>query len=123
MASIPFITAENAAELGRASQAAQRAKKELKLAEMLDPVAEQEAADKYRKLRLLRVRKQLDLIDEKIFQELSDNTDASKLDRLASAVLRVNEQERQLSNRSLPPTLKANQDKPRKPRDVAPEPE
>jgi len=42
---------------------------------------------------------------------IEDCDDPAKLDRLASAAIRLNEQERQLSNRSLPPTLKASQAK------------
>lgn len=78
-----------------------------------------EDQDTYRTKRLARVRKQLDLIDGMLETE----TDPTKLDRLASAQSRLSEQERQLSNRSLPPTLKANQESKRKPRDVSPEPE
>jgi hypothetical protein len=59
--------------------------------------------DIYRTKRLGRVRKQLDLVDGMIEAE----QDPAKLDRLASAQSRLSEQERQLSNRSLPPTLKA----------------
>lgn len=119
MANIPFITAENAADLGRASQAAQKAKKELLAAEKLNPAAESEDAEKRRKLRLLRIRKQQDRIDEMLLSE----DDAGKLDRLASAAIRLNEQERQLSNRSLPPTLKASEVKPRRAKASDPEPE
>lgn len=79
-----------------------------------------EDSEIYRTKRLSRVRKQLDLVDGMIEQEI----DPSKLDRLASAQSRLSEQERQLSNRSLPPTLKASATPRKKPSSSsAPEPE
>ena len=51
----------------------------------------------------MRVRAQLDKVDRMIAEE----RDPVKLDRLASTSARLEEQERRLSNRSLPPTLKA----------------
>jgi hypothetical protein len=89
--------------------------------------AQPEQDEVYRNKRLSRVRKQLELVDGMIEVE----TDAAKLDRLASAASRLNEQERQLSNRSLPPTVKAPAGKPRrqsspdfspKPIEIAPKP-
>lgn len=85
----------------------------------LDPAAESEEAEKHRKLRLLRVRKQQDRVDEMLLVE----DDPAKLDRLASAAIRLNEQERQLSNRSLPPTLKASVVKSKRSQSSDPEPE
>ena len=76
---------------------------------------EQVDADNFRQLRLGRVRAQLNQIDKAITEELKSTCDAAKLDRLASAAARLNEQERQLSNRSLPPTLKGETVKSRKP--------
>lgn len=64
---------------------------------------EAQQADEFRRLRLARVRAQLTSIDKM----LADEKDPGKLDRLASASIRLNEQERQLSNRSLPATIKA----------------
>jgi hypothetical protein len=56
--------------------------------------------------RLARVRTQLDGIDRAIDAELGrgEKLDPQKLDRLAAASSRLEEQERRLSNRSLPPT-------------------
>ena len=54
-------------------------------------------------LRLSRVREQLDRIDGMLRTE----TDPVKLDRLAAASSRLEEQERRLSQRSLPATLRA----------------
>jgi hypothetical protein len=108
-----MFTAENAAEMGRRGNKAREEKKLSRKALSADPSLEALEADNFRKIRLLRARKMLDKLDEKIFAELdAEETDAAALDRLASAALRFNEQERQLSNRSLPPTLKANQAKP-----------
>lgn len=64
--------------------------------------------EKYRILRLSRVRRQLDKIDDMI----ADEDDPQRLDRLASAQMRLSEQERQLSGRSLPPTLRPKSGKP-----------
>lgn len=75
--------------------------------------------DIYRTKRLVRVRKQLDLVDGMIEAE----QDPAKLDRLASAQSRLSEQERQLSNRSMPPTLKASQVKTKRSASGSPEPE
>ena len=52
-----------------------------------------------------------------------DQARLSSVYSLASAVLRFNEQERQLSNRSLPPTLKADTRKPRTRSTAEPVPE
>ncbi len=95
------ITKENAVEMQRRSAAAQRARKEAQLKAVADIPLDSE---EFRMRRLNRVRAQLERVDRMIERE----TDPSRLDRLASAVARLNEQERQLSNRSMPPTLKAN---------------
>lgn len=118
MASLPYITAENAAEIARNGWVLRKARKEQEEAQKLSPSVEQQEADNRRKLRLLRIRKQQDRIDGMLLVE----TDPAKLDRLASAAARLNEQERQLSNRSLPPVLKASP-APRKSRATDPIPE
>ncbi len=81
----------------------------------VEPATEPQEADEFRRTRLSRVRAQLNAVDKAIASELASDCDASKLDRLASAAMRLNEQERQLSNRSLPPTLKGETVKSRKP--------
>jgi hypothetical protein len=96
-----LITRENAAEMQRRATASVLAEK----ARLADPAERQRIAEKFQELRLVRVRKQLERIDGLIEVE----SDPAKLDRLASCAIRLNEQERQLSNRSLPPTLKASQ--------------
>jgi hypothetical protein len=81
-----------------------RAARKLEAIPPVEIETEEATADEFRRTRLARVRAQLTKIDSMLTKE----TDAAKLDRLASAAIRLNEQERQLSNRSLPPTLKAN---------------
>lgn len=56
----------------------------------------------YVRIRLIRVRKQLDRLDALIASE----TDPAKLDKLASAQLKSAQQERELSGRPAPGTLK-----------------
>lgn len=58
--------------------------------------------DVFRLQSLARVRKQMD----NVFGMMDDEQDPQKIDRLASALARLNEAERQLSNRSLPPSQK-----------------
>jgi hypothetical protein len=104
------ICKANAAEMARLSHAARKAKMAA-LIERANGVSQAEQdANEFKLSRLSRVRLQLLMIDNAIEKELkkSCSLDAGKLDRLASAAIRLNEQERQLSNRSLPPTLKAN---------------
>jgi hypothetical protein len=120
-----LFTRENAAEFQRRGVEAKLAAKDETLVKALTPEVEHFNAENYRKLRLLRARKMLDKLDEKIFRELDKegDVDASALDRMASAALRFNEQERQLSNRSLPPTLKASQPRTKRSASADPEPE
>jgi hypothetical protein len=88
----------------------------------VEPANEATEADEFRRMRLARVRAQLNAIDKAIAGELAGDCDPAKLDRLASAAIRLNEQERQLSNRSLPPTLKAGPVPRAKRNQEAPEP-
>lgn len=61
------------------------------------------SADSLYNLKMLaRVRKQLD----RLFSMFADEPDPMKLDRLASAIARLSELERQLANRPLPGTLR-----------------
>lgn len=71
----------------------------------------------YQAKRLGRVRLQLDRLDEMLMTE----SDPGKLDRLASAQTRLSEQERTLSNRPLPGTLRPQRPSKRS-REAAPEP-
>lgn len=119
-----LFTAENAAEMARRGNIALAAKREREKVEALKPETEPREADEFRKMRLLRVRAQLLAVDKAIADEVAkENLDPAKLDRLASAAIRLNEQERQLSNRSLPPTLKANQAPARRKSSAQSEPE
>ena len=67
-----------------------------------------EPPDAYVARRLARVRVQLDRLDTMLLAE----NDAQKLDRLASAQLRVSEQERILAGRPLPGSFKPSHKKP-----------
>ncbi len=111
-----MFTTENAAEMGRkGAEAAVAARRQQMIA-----VAEAMAADQmmatFEGRTLARVRLQLDKVFEAFVIEADkSNSDASKLDRLASAQARLSEQERILSGRPMPgslrPTTKAT--KPR----------
>lgn len=66
---------------------------------------------------LMRVRKQV----SRLFELIEGEIDPQKLDRLASALSRLAELERQLSGRPLPGSLRPRQEKPRRTTDVEPE--
>lgn len=122
---MPLFTAENAAEFGRRGNAALAAKRLREKALAADPAKETTQADEFRKLRLARVRRQIEMLDTLIEEELKrgEDCDPGKIDRLASAAARLNELERQHSNRSLPPVLKAEPAKKSRQRTELPEPE
>jgi hypothetical protein len=63
--------------------------------------------DAFANERLTRVRKQLSRLDDLLESE----TDPTKLDKLASALSRLAEQERQLANRPLPGSLRPGPEK------------
>jgi hypothetical protein len=113
-----LFTAATAAEMQRRAIAKQLADK----ARLASPAEKQLIAEKFQERRLVRVRKQLETIDGLIDAEMAGDCDAARLDRLANAAIRLNEQERQLSNRSLPPTLKAGAVPRPKRNQEAPEP-
>lgn len=101
------ITAEIAREFALRSAAARRLKREREEQARLNPPAPTasnigDAEDTYRQARLARVRVQLARIDNMLERE----TDPQKLDRLAGASSKLSEQERQLSNRPMPPTVR-----------------
>lgn len=116
-----LFTRENAREMQARSAAAQAAKR---LANAT-PEKKSQITDEFRAKRLARVRKQIEMLDAIIDEELKkgEKCDPSKIDRLASAAARLNELERQHSNRSLPPVLKAEQPKKSRQRTELPEPE
>lgn len=115
-----LFTASNAGEMAKRGAIARVANKLRAVPIDQEPIQ----ADEFRRMRLARVRAQLNTLDKLIADEMAkDAPDPAKLDRLASAAIRLNEQERQLSNRSLPPTLKAGTVKPSKRAASAPDPE
>jgi hypothetical protein len=121
MANIPYITADNAAELQRRAIASRLAAKSL----VLSDADRQAIANKFQEERLARVRKQLETIQGLIDSEMAKGgeCDPGALDRLTNAAGRLEEQERRWSNRSLPPTLKASQPKTKRSASADPEPE
>jgi hypothetical protein len=98
------FTKANAREMNAKSHAAKLAKKQAILDAMSTPDfvprTQPKTENPYELLamRLLRVRKQLNRVDRLLDAE----TDPMKIDRLASALLRLSEQERILANRPLP---------------------
>lgn len=98
-----LFTAETAAEYARRSHEARKAAKlrstELSQSTPTDPL---NAIPAYTLERLIRVRKQLDRIDEMMMAE----SDPQRLDRLASAQARLSEQERTLDGRPLPGSMR-----------------
>ena len=85
-----------------------------KLTESAQPNANQAlpvangTAERHRAGRLSRVRLLLDRLDAMLEKE----KDPGKLDRLAAASAKLEEQERRLSDRSLPPVLRSDQKRP-----------
>ena len=69
--------------------------------------AESPAADQFSRARLARVRAELTRLDDLLKAE----TDPVKLDKLASALSRLAEQERQLAGRPLPGSLRPGPEK------------
>ena len=97
---MPFITADNAAELGRRSGQSRREHGTRRKPQQ--PANIPEHIDPYSKQTLLRVRKQV----RSVLGMLETEIDPQKIDRLASALARLNEVERQLANRPLPGSWK-----------------
>lgn len=98
-----LITTETARIMAAKSvQARKDAANRKEAAPVQTPVPTEQQAGDYLQDRLSRVRLQLDKIDKMMMTE----TDPQKLDRLASAQARLAEQERLLSGRPLPGSLK-----------------
>lgn len=72
------------------------------------PPSPQETPSDYVSQRLARVRLQLARLDDLLDSE----TDPQKIDRLASAIARLAEQERQLANRPLPGSRRPPKERP-----------
>jgi hypothetical protein len=99
--SVPLITSANAREMAARSQEARRQRKmEREAAPEVPQTSPQsdDDNDEFVTARLVRVRKQLNRLDNLMETE----TDPQKLDRLASAQARLAEQERLMAGRPLP---------------------
>ncbi len=102
----PAWTPEQAREAARLSNAAQALKRASTPETKADEDAAEELAatpDGFHARKLMRVRAQWNSLDRMIAAE----TEPAKLDRLIAALARIEEIERRLSSRSLPPTLRA----------------
>lgn len=95
---VPFITKSNARELGKLSWKNRKAKPASN-PEQSPAIAK---ADKFLSGQLARVRKQIDMLNDKLEHAES----AQDTDRYASAIARLSERERQLANRPLPGSYK-----------------
>jgi len=73
-------------------------------------------SDDYRKTRLMRVRKQLDMIDAEVTKEAAKNPDGKRLKELVEAGTRLDAQEWSLSNRHKPSVAKPAIGKPKRDR-------
>jgi len=118
---LPMITAENAKELSAKANQTRwdnwRAQRSLPAIDSNPtPLPENPTTDSYTASRLARVRAQLDLIDERIREELAkgNKADGQRLNWLAQSQARLDEQERKLSGRSNPPTLRGGSKAPAK---------
>jgi len=118
-----MFTAENARAMGAKGLVA-RLENKVKRQAML--IEAEKQIDKALELgvftqdRLLRVRKQLSMLDERIQAEIDKaRPDGQLLDRMVSAQSRLAEQERQLAGRPLPGSLKPSS-RPPKPVKQAP---
>lgn len=125
---MPLITTANARDFAAKSHASARLRKQLReAAEIASPPdlqpfplptvspAKPAPVDEYVIKRLIRVRKQLDRIDRMIMAEL----DPQKIDRLASAQIRLSEQERLLAGRPLPGSRKPSPERRQDPTPTA----
>lgn len=103
---VPFITKANASELGKLSGISRREHGTNRPKKPKENLPEQITG--YAKEVLTRTRKQV----RATLDMLAIETDPQKLDRLASALARLNEIERQLANRPLPGSWKPQAPKP-----------
>lgn len=99
---MPFITSANARQLSAKGHAA----KALLLAAAKD-LPPEAVSSQYQVRRLMRTRKQLDLIDARLEAELlKADLDAQLIDRLAAASMRLSDQEFALAGRAKPALAK-----------------
>ncbi len=101
-----LFTSANAKEMAAKSAEVRRKAEQERLAFIAEHgrTADAEPAN-YISERLARARKQVDMLSDMLECE----EDPQKLDRLASALARLSEIERQLANRPLPGSLKPSQ--------------
>lgn len=113
-----FITSANARQLSALGHAAKA--KLLALAREMPPDA---ISSQYQLRRLARARKQLDMIDARLEQELGrSDLDAQLIDRLAAASMRLSDQEFALANRPKPAQARVQPQAQRRPARPAPTP-
>ena len=119
---MPFFTKENASEYARLGNIA-RWQTPKSLPQPDQTTASSDATrlpitDEFTAKRLIRVRKQLERLDDMLEAE----QDTKRIKELSDATTRLAEQERQLSGRPLPGTLRP--DKPKsKPAQLPPAPD
>lgn len=112
-----LITRETAREYNRRSLEAKRLRavaREKAIQDLTQKHVTAAQSDDFTNRRLLRVRKQLNMIDDAIDDELrkDDGPDGQRIDRLASASARLSEIERQLADRPLPGSRRPAPEKP-----------
>ena len=98
MPAVPYITKENAAELQKLSVAARLSP----FTEGDETANEAKEAERFRVARLARVRNQIVRLD----RQLAGESDPARLDRLVSALNRLQDAEGWLANRAKPGNLK-----------------
>lgn len=100
------FTRDNAKQFSaKANQARWSRAKQPKLPEAQAEQVPASPDDGYVQTTVSRTRRQLD----RLFELMEEELDPQKLDRLASAIARLAEQERQLSGRPLPGSLRPKQ--------------
>jgi hypothetical protein len=100
---MPVITSSNAREMAAKSAEARKQRKLAADYTAALPAPDPQRADSYPEMRLTLVRRHLAKIDSLMEKE----TDPQKIDKLANASTKYQEQERILSGRSLPPTIRS----------------
>ena len=108
-----LFTTANAKEMsarGNAAKALAKQRREEALAKA-DEIPDLEPDEVFKNGRLARVREQLERVDRMI----STETDAQKLDRLASAQARLSVQEFALAGRPMPGSRRPGREKPKRP--------
>ncbi len=116
------FNADNAREMAARSLQARKANEEKRRQLLAQAAAQAESitADDYLSRRVLRVRTQIELLSQRIDEELEKRSaDGQKLNWLCSALERLQEQERELSGRPLPGTLKPRPE-PGRPQRIGP---